>query len=293
MEPTWEISEGLLQNDDKFRDPFFKRFALRHAAKPIQLNESVSKNYFFPTFYGDVTCAIAVFLCPYENAKKMMPHPEMKPVRMPKGRAAVLVSGYEYKNVMGVGPYNEIAMTIPVLVKPLIDLPVLPMLMDSYPGFGVHVFSMPVTSLENQLRGLKIWNLPKVVQRIDIDHHDGVCIVAAYEESGEQYFEMKVPTEGTQTHFDTGAWLYTEMDGRLARSRTSFKADFQVNKHMKALLNPGMQPQQEVFKLGDTPSGRVLQDLELEPQPLQFRYAKGMTACFDLADPGYKSPLKF
>ena len=106
-------------------------------------------------------------------AAAMMLHPAVKPVRMTRGRSLVAFSCYEYRNVLGVAPYNEIAMTIPVLVDPGISVPVLPMIWDGFENFGYHVFSMPVTSLENQLRGLRIWGLPKVVQRIDIDVVDG------------------------------------------------------------------------------------------------------------------------
>jgi hypothetical protein len=52
------------------------------------------------------------------KGRKMMLHPQIKPVRMPRGRALLAFSCYIYNQVMGVGPYNEIAMTIPVMVDP-------------------------------------------------------------------------------------------------------------------------------------------------------------------------------
>ena len=131
------------------------------------MSEDVSKQYVFPTFYADVTCAIAIFLCDYSRALASMPHPSMQPVKMPGGRSVVLFSCYEYKSVLGIAPYNEIAMTIPIMVGGGWSPPILPLVVD-FERKGYHVFSMPVTSPQNQLRGTRIWGLPKIVEAIAV-----------------------------------------------------------------------------------------------------------------------------
>ena len=225
MKATHDVKTTMPENGDKFTDPFFSRFSLRHAAKPLQLTDAVSKNYKFPTLYNDVTCAIGIFMCDYEAARKALPDPRLKPVRMTKGRALVAFSCYEYKNVMGVFPYNEVSMMIPVLFDAPVDLPVLPMLAGSkYPGFGYYVFHMPVTSKENQIRGNKIWGLPKVTQDIDVRTEGGDCITTCFESDGTPYFELKVPTAGSPAHFDVGADVVSQLDHRWLLSRTSFKS---------------------------------------------------------------------
>ena len=294
MKPTYEIKPEVLDNLDLFHDPFYKRFQLRHAPKPILLKDGIEKNYLFPTFYGDVTCAQAIFMCDYDRAQKMMLHPKIKPVRMPRGRSLVAFSCYIYRNVLGVAPYNEIAMTIPVMVDPKFNVPVLPMILDRFPEFGFYVFSMPVTSLENQLRGLNIWGLPKVVQEITVRLEGNDCVtVANEEESGEPYFELRVPTDGKPEQFDVTTNLYSKFEGKLLQSPTAFKATFRVKKYMDQLLKKGAKPDRPYLTIGDTPSGRVLRDLQIEEHPFQFRYAQQMTACFDLANPGYDSPIQF
>ena len=104
---------------------------------------------FFRLFYGNVTAAMGVFFCSYQKAQDLLPHSKMKPIAMGKGRSLVIFSCYEYKNVLGVAPYNEIAMTIPVMVDSSFNPPILPMIMPNFKKFGYHCFSMPVTSLEN------------------------------------------------------------------------------------------------------------------------------------------------
>lgn len=292
MKPTLTINPEMLDNADKFQNDFFRRFTLRPAPKPLQLNDEIARNYLFPTFYGDVTCAIAIFLCNYEKAESMMLHPRIKPVRMPRGRALVAFSCYEYKNVMGVPPYNEIAMTIPVMVDPLVNVPLLPMVMnDLFEEFGYYVFSMPVTSLENQLRGVKIWGLPKVVQEIDIRQENGECITVACEESGERYLELRVPISGTPTEFDVSSNLYTGLGGHLLQSETNFKATFNVTKYMNLLVQKDLLPDRPALTLYDSPSAQVLKELEIDPHPFQFRYAEHMSSCFDLPNPAFASPL--
>ena len=293
MKPTYDFDDTLLDNADQFQDDFYKRFTMRHAPRPIELDEKTSKNYLFPTFYGDVTCAQAIFLCSYEKAAAMMLHPKIKPVKMTKGRSLVAFSCYIYRNVLGVAPYNEIAMTIPVMVDPTVNIPVLPMVVDKFSKFGYYVFSMPVTSLENQLRGLKIWGLPKVVQEIDIREEGGDCVTVANEETGEPYLELRVPMDGAPEEFDVSFNLYTRLGSELLQSETNFKATFNVNKYMNLLFKKGAEPDREYIKIGDTPSGRVIKELEIEAHPFQFRFAKRMSSSFDLPNPDFKSPIRF
>lgn len=290
MKPNLHYDETLLDNRDKFEDPFFKRFQLRPAPQPLRLDDKTVKTYSFPTFYADVTCAIGIFLCDYERARAHMMHPRIKPLRMTRGRSLVLLSCYEYKNVMNVPPYNEIAMTIPVQVDPAVDVPVLPMVMGGFPSFGFYVFGMPVTSKENQIRGNRIWGLPKVTEEIDVVEDGGECVTTARDASGATYFELRVPTTGKMTHFDERANLYSNLDGTLLQSRTCFKGTFAVNKYMKLLVQKGVKPARPSLTVGSGSFGAILKDLLIEEHPFQFRYARGLNSAFSLPNPDYKIP---
>ncbi len=291
MKPNHKIEPSMLDNAHLFDNNFFRRFVLRHAPQPLKLTDNIAKNYLFPTFYGDVTCAQAIFLCSYEKAAKMMLHPQIKPVRMPRGRALLAFSCYIYNQVMGVGPYNEIAMTIPVMVDPGINLPVVPMIADIFKNFGYYVFSMPVTSLENQLRGVKIWGLPKVVHEIDIYRDGDDCMTVGIDEKGYQYMQLRVPTGGRPIEFDVTSNLYTQMGDRLCQSETNFKATFNVIKHMNLLWQKGKKPDREYLTIGKGPLADTLREMEIEEHPFQFRYAEHMSSCFDLPNESYRAPF--
>lgn len=292
MKANTMIDDSLLNNTSDFNGDFYGRFKLRTDSEPLKLNASIAKNYLFPTFYGDVTCAIGIFLCSYKKAQDLLPHPNISPIRMGKGRSLVAFSCYIYRNVLGVAPYNEIAMTIPIMVDPLFNTPVLPMIASGlFRRFGYYCFSMPVTSLENQIRGEKIWGLPKVVNEINISGVDTMCDIEAKDSTGEAYFRLNVPMRGKKTHFDVSANLYTVKEKQLLQSATHFKGDFNVVKHMGRLFKKGGTPEHDYLVIGNSESGKLLRSLDIDPNPFQFRYAKTMSSCFDLPNSNYQSPI--
>jgi len=279
-----EFDGTLLQNDDKFKDAFYRRFTLKK--RKVQLGDVMEKEYSFPTFYGDVTCAQAIYLCSYEKALKLMPHEKIKPVRMPGGRAALAISCYEYKNVMGVPPYNEIAFMIAVEVDKEKSPVLLPLIKGTNSGF--YVFSMPVTSRENCLRGNYIWGLPKVTQKIDIFSEGDECVIKCFETDGSEYFSLRVPKSGKPKDFDATTYLFSKLNGKILKAETNFKCVMNMNVFMKTLLTKKAAPDKEFLKLSDTPSGKALKELDISPLPLQFRYGEHMCSCFDFYDESYE-----
>jgi len=282
MQADFTIVPALLDNRNSFDSPFFNRFALRKDKQPLQLTDSIAKDFLFPTLYTNVTCAIGIFMCSYERAKALLPSPTMRPVSMPGGRAVVIFSCYEYKDVLGMKPYNEIAMTIPILMGDGISIPVLPLVSKAFKNFGYHVFSMPVTSLENQLRGTKIWGIPKVVERIDIDVANGQSTTVAFDADGKEYFRLSVPTQGKAQHFDETGNLYSILNGKVLKAETNFKGDFAVNKNIGLLWNKGKKADKPTLTLGNSSRAAMLKSLELEECAFQTRHCSKLEACFDL-----------
>ncbi|MCO1335872.1 acetoacetate decarboxylase family protein [Microbulbifer sp. OS29] len=284
MKENFQINENILDNKDRFNDAFFKRFDLRHNDTPLQLSDTISKNYLFPTLYGDVSCSIAIFHCDYQAARKIMPAPSIKPVKMTHGRSLVIFSCYEYRNVLNVAPYNEIAMTIPVMTDGGLNIPVLSMLLgDKLKKFGYYVFNMPVTSLENRIRGRKIWGLPKNVERIDITHENKFATTKVSVDDQAPYLELNIPMVGRQQEFDIQSNLYSILDGRRLASTTSFKGNFSLTKNMTSLFKKSTNTNSASIILGRGPQADRLRALKIEGQAFQLRYCSSMNACFDLA----------
>jgi hypothetical protein len=283
MEPNLLFDKTLIDNQEKFGDDFFQQFELRHRATPLQLNDDISKNYLFPTFYADASCAIAIFHCDYQAARAMMPDSSMQPIKMLRGRSLVIFSCYEYRNVMNVPPYNEIAMTIPVVTDDGMNIPVLSMLLgDKMKSFGYYVFSMPVTSLENRIRGRKIWGLPKDVEHIDISTNEQYSTIKASLDGDAPYLELNIPLRDTPQVFDVKSNLYSVLENERLTSTTQFKGTFNVTRNMGSLFNKCPSGDSASIKLGAGAQADMLRALKIESQAFQFRYSDSINACFDL-----------
>lgn len=277
-----QIPDDLLENRNQFQNPFFSQFTLRSAPHPLKLTSQIEKNYLFPTLYGDVQCAMALFFCDYRAAVRLISDPDLVPVKMPLNRSLVIFSCYEYRNVLGVRPYHEIAMTIPVLGRSRFHPPLLPVMLPHYPKMGYFVFSMPVTSLENQIRGTRIWGLPKVVQPVQIQTQQGYCKVIALNSSGQPYLELKIPTLGKPKNFSVKSHLYSRLDGKLLQSPTWFEGTFQVNQYLQTLLKKDLPWEDESLILGNGIEAEPLRELKISQHPFQFRYTPSMSSAFDL-----------
>jgi len=284
MKGNIEITPELLDNKSAFSNEFFRGIAQRTAPAPLELCEGISKDYLFPTFYGDVSCSLAIFHCDYEAARSILPDSRIEPVKMTGGRSLVILSCYEYRNVEGIGPYNEIVMNIPVVTRGSMNIPVVTMLLgDKLKSFGYYVFHMPVTSLENQIRGHKIWGLPKEVEQIDIDTEGGQSVTRAYQDSESPYLELRVPASGgSKQTFDVKSTIYSYLNSDLLKSTTQFSGDFIVSKNMKTLIKSTEKAAIPVLTLGEGEMADKLRSLKIEEQAFQFRYTPSMSACFDL-----------
>jgi hypothetical protein len=282
MKPNFNLTPEMPDNAGDFNSDFYKRFTLRKNTQPLKISDEISKDFSFPTFYNNVSCGIGIFMCSYEKALQLLPHPSMKPVKMPGERAVVVFSCYEYKNVMNMNPYNEIAMTIPLLMDGGLSVPILPLVSKAFKNFGYHVFSMPVTSEENRIRGQKLWGIPKVTERLDIKQKDGFSTTVAFDSNDREYFRLRIPMDGKPQSFDETGHLYSIRDNDIIKAQTNFKGDFKVNKHMGLLLSKDKKSNSPLLTLGDSPRAEVLKSLEIEESVFQTRWTPSMEACFDL-----------
>ncbi len=89
---------------------------------------------------------------------------------------------------------------------------------------------------------------------------------------------------GKKEHFNESGYLYSILNNEILKSQTNFQNDFQVNKNMSLLWNKDIQDATPALKLGDPPRADVLRKLQITKTAFQFRFTKGMSCCFDLAE---------
>jgi hypothetical protein len=284
--PIYNIAPSLLENFNEFQAPFFQQFSLRHAPEALRLNENITKDYFFPTLYGDVTNATALFMCSYEQAAKLMPDSSLKPVNMGFGRALVVFSSFRYNKVFGISPYNEVAISIPVVPSHQPSLPVLPLLFADRSNLGFYVISMPVTSLENKIRGRKIWGLPKVLQQIELQVDGSKYVTRVHDEEGEIYLEFQVPMTGKPARLEQKTRLISRTEGgQILNATSTGSGDFAVtswphSRHLKTNSN-----ERPFISFGASQSSQLLRDLKIASHPFEVRFGANVQSVFDLPYP--------
>jgi hypothetical protein len=152
--------EVTRKGEDKMRDdPFFKdtsRRTLDMAGQSIE----------FPILYYDLRYITSIFTARTSRLKKLLPHPSFKPIEMWPGRAMLAITAFEYHDT-SIGPYNEIAITIPIKYPPGFVLPGLAAIsMMRKNVFPVYIHHLPVTTEIALKVGIHFWNYPKFLAEI-------------------------------------------------------------------------------------------------------------------------------
>ena len=282
MEPTFDIPTETLANRQEFTARLFSGLELKAARNPLTI-AGVRKDYLFPTLYADVRCAQGIFHCSFDAAKAVLREalgPDAMPPRMLGGRSIVAVSCYEYRRVLGLRPYNEIAIAIPLRLDGTSG----PTLLGAFaggPDSGYYIACMPVTSDENRMRGHYFWNLPKISRRIDVSEAGGLCRFDSYGEGRELDISLSVPIVGKKKAMSVRSFLATRQDGKIARNPTAFEGDFAINLDAATIL--GAKRGAQALTLGKGEASEILRRIKAETRALQTRFASSMSSYFDLA----------
>ena len=145
--------------------PFFKdtpRKSLDMAGQSVEL----------PVFYYDVRFIIAVFTAKTTALRKLLPHPKFKPIQIWPGVGMLGIAAFEYRDT-SVGPYNEIAVSIPVKFPSRLVVPGLSALkMMRRNLFPVYIHHLPVTTEIALKFGIHFYNYPKFLAEITFQDRD-------------------------------------------------------------------------------------------------------------------------
>jgi hypothetical protein len=260
-----------------------RRFELKRGAQPFALSDRVSKDYVFPTLYTDVTHAVAMFFCSRDRAKELMPDAGVEPVDMGYGRSVVIFSSTRFNRIHGMESYNEVVISIPVVVDRRFTPPIVPLLLGNWKGLGFVPISVPVTSEENKLRG-KIWGMPKVAQEIDLAVEGDEYVTRIKDEAGEVYADFRVPTTGDDLDVDNDNDIYSMIDGVLARSKQHGHGKYVKTTWPKALVIPNLTPSRPFLQLGSSPAAEKLRALDIKAHPFQVRFGKDTDSALELPE---------
>lgn len=126
----------------------------------------------FPILYYDLRLIIAIFTAKTSGLKKLLPHPNFKPIEIWPGTGMLGIGAFEYHDT-SIGPYNEIGITIPIKFPPGFVIPGLYPIARMHKNlFSIYIHHLPVTT-EIALRcGIHFWNYPKFLAEITFQDRD-------------------------------------------------------------------------------------------------------------------------
>ena len=111
-----------------------------------EAREESDRSVRLPIRYRDAETMMAFFPLPTRNVRALLPSPQLRPVEAVPGYAVLAFVAFEYRDT-DIGPYNEVAVCVPVLYNSPLNLPLVPLLLEkSYPGLGFYVHHLPVTT---------------------------------------------------------------------------------------------------------------------------------------------------
>jgi hypothetical protein len=139
--------------------PFFKD-------TPRKILDMAGETIEFPVLYYDLRCIACIFTAKTSRIKKLLPHPNFRPIEIWPGTGMLVITAYEYRDT-SIGPYNEIGIAIPVKFPPRFIFPGLAAIsMLRKNVFPVYIRHLPVTTEIALKGGIHFYNYPKFLTQI-------------------------------------------------------------------------------------------------------------------------------
>ena len=201
------------------------------------------------------------FSADFNRVRALMPSDTLHPVRLPGGEATVGIFAMNYLETT-VGPYGEAAVAVPVVHGPKSPPPLLPLLLESkYPGFGMLILHLPVTTLAARDGGRGVWGFTKFTSDMEytLTPEFMECRLS---EAGTHILTMKVARQGLALRDRKPLVTYTVQEKRLIRTTIPQKGSMRL----------ALRPKESSVEFGEHQVAASIRQLRLSDKPLISRY---------------------
>lgn len=140
---------------------------------PKKVLDMAGQQIEIPACYYDLRYFTSIFTVKTSRLRNLLPHATFKPIEVFPGIGMLGITAFEYRDT-SIGPYNEIAIAIPIVFPPKFVFPTLnsiTMLLNNI--FPVYIHHLPVTTEIALQLGIHFWNYPKFLAEITFQDQDG------------------------------------------------------------------------------------------------------------------------
>ncbi len=246
-------------------DPFFKNTSMKTldvAGQQIEL----------PACYYDLRYFTSIFTVKTNRLRSLLPHATFKPIEVFPGIGMLGITAFEYRDT-SVGPYNEIAITIPVVFPPKFVFPTfnsISMLLNNV--FPVYIHHLPVTTEIALQLGVHFWNYPKFLAEITFQDQDKYVYITLKE---NDTLILKMRTKK----------LNPKKSARIKFHTYSIKDKTVMHGYVEGLvqnLRTKLMGKTSSLEVGDHPISKELKELEISSNAFCIQHAEGaMTKLYD------------
>ncbi|WP_200977721.1 acetoacetate decarboxylase family protein [Echinicola sp. 20G] len=202
------------------------------------------------------------FSCDWEKANALLPGDEVHALKLPNGRAALLITVINYLDT-SIGKYIEYSIAIGCThgAKPAPKI-LNAMMMKTY-GTGQYILDLPVSSEVSVKGGKGIWGMPKHKANLDFKVSEEQ-VSSQYEKDGQFVFRIEMDRPSSPSiSLKIGTTNYCRFRNMLMASYIYFNTKAGVNLFGKAKAN---------LYIGDHPNVSFLRDIDINPAPFFTMY---------------------
>lgn len=203
----------------------------------------------------------ALFTADLAALRGAMPSDHLHPIRVAPGRGLVGVGAFDYRET-SVGPYGEVGVVVPVVYGKRQPPPLLPALFESgWPGFGLVVLHLPVTTELARDGGRRQWGYAKFLADMTF-RHTPEYQECRLEEAGEHILTLRVARRGVALPDRRPLVTYSVKDLDLIKTTIP----------QQALARTALGAGGSSLLLGDKhPVARSIRGLGVDPKPIMTR----------------------
>ncbi|MBI5478451.1 MAG: acetoacetate decarboxylase family protein [Deltaproteobacteria bacterium] len=125
-----------------------------------------------PVFYYDNTAFTAIFAARVGRLRRLLPHPDLRPIELYPGTGLLAFTCFEYRRT-DIDPYNELSIAVLATLRSR-TLPGLSLLAQvARRCFHAYVWQLPVTTEIARVGGVDLYGYPKFIAGIDFERPAG------------------------------------------------------------------------------------------------------------------------